>query len=272
MLAIELINRCNFDCFFCGARLNKIDQPRETIPNSIFYPIIDDAIHLGVSRLKLTPSTGEIFLDNEIYEKLDYIEKSKIEKVEFHTNFSLVNIDKLLRYKKLHIFISHYGCGNYETFSYMTQQNRAMFDRIEDNIAEAKRKGLHILVDPRPLSYDFNYDNTDDKTLPDTYKTKRDRIVMKNGLCGMLWLPRILSNGDFVYCTCSGKARDLPSYMILGNVFSTSLEKLYLSAKRKEMILEHKGGKYNDYCLKCNSFSKKITPTIFCLRNFSKMK
>jgi organic radical activating enzyme len=261
MLAIEIINQCNFKCYFCGAGNTK--EPLEIINLDTIKTLIKDINELKITYLKLTPSRGEIFLHPDIYEILKLFTNSNLKTIEFHTNFSKINFDKLttngINLKKLKIHVSHYGCDGIEEFKYQTRAKDKFFYKIEENIQLAKQYGINIELSNRNRFYDY-----------DCETQSRINVPKITGVCSNLWVPRILSNGDFNYCTCSGEPTDLTKDAILGNIYKTNFKDLYLDGKRYKLFKDFKDGITPDICKTCTSFSSnQFQPTINSLKNFN---
>jgi hypothetical protein len=263
MLAIEIINQCNFNCYFCGA--GTIKEKTEIITLETIKKISLDINELGIQYLKLTPSRGEIFLHPEIYEILDVLLSiDTIKIIEFHTNFSRINFEKLfnLKHRKLKINVSHYGHDGLNEFIYQTRTNQKFFDKVEANIQLAKKLGINIILDPRNRYYDYDCDIQPRKYIPE----------FKQKVCSFLYCPRIFSNGDFYHCTCSGERRDIDEKFIIGNIYNQTMNELYLSTKRIIPFEQFKT-QVPDLCKNCTSYNSNFfSPSINGLKNLQKIK
>ena len=116
--------------------------------NSNFENYINQAIDFGYENVGLTPATGDIFMDRDIFKKLDYLENlKKLKGYHFTTNFIPIkegNIKKLLQYKKLnHIGLSIYGSDE-KTFIQFTQSTKNSYDKLIKNLHELKMKLFQI--------------------------------------------------------------------------------------------------------------------------------
>ncbi len=262
MVAIEIINQCNFNCYFCGA--GTIPEPLEMISFNDIKKLIYEMEKLNISFLKLTPSRGEIFLHPEIYEILEFLSRSKIKTIEFHTNFSRINFEKLvlINLSKFRIIISHYGFKGIEEFSYQTRTREKYFYKVEENLIKASQLGINIIIDIRTRQYNY-----DCETQPRT--TINERI----GVCSNFWIPRILSNGNMTFCTCSALSIKLIEEDIIGNIYKQTFKELYLSIKRYDFYKTFKDNSLPNLCKNCTSFSNsKIQLNLNSLKNFQIIK
>lgn len=271
MIQIEITNRCNFKCYFCGSRNVK---NHNTINNYTFERIIDDVVKLKISKIYLTPSDGDIFMDSNIMNKIQYIVDNNI-KIEFVTNFTAISKAQILKIstlKNIVIIVSDYGDGNEELFIYMTRTNKKTFAKYKNNLAYAKSCGLSLVMSSRNLNYNFSYDNTNDLTIEEKYRTVKELSVKKNGVCSMLYSPRIMANGDFIQCRCSGESADLNNDLYIGNIYKTDLIDLYYDSSRYNIFKNQQKNIYNDFCQKCDSFTNNEAPTLNILKSYITMK
>ena len=135
-LHIEASNICNLKCKFCAYR--KAKNKKTIMRNDLFFNIINKATDFGFDYIGLTPVTGEVFVDKNFIEKLEFLENhQKIKKYFFFTNFTLVNqeiIDWLINAEKLNkLFISLYGHDK-ETFLKITGSNETVYDKLISNL------------------------------------------------------------------------------------------------------------------------------------------
>jgi len=232
-----------------------------------FNSIIDEAADAGVEYLELTPSDGEIFTDKDILNKLRYA-TNRIKTVMFYTNFGLCTpkiIDELLTIK-LDIRISDYGCNDKDVFEFMTRTKS--FETYQNNLEYARKVGLDFRLYNRMPDENIYYDNSNEN-IDDMYKGKNLPVQNTEGVCSYLYFPRIMANGDFVVCSCSGGILSLDEKMIIGNIYEDQLKDLMSSYKRKEFYTNHSNGDYNDFCKTCPMFSRTdIKPNIKVLRRF----
>lgn len=265
MLGIEIINQCNFSCYFCAAGYKK--QELQMLSLNDIITLSEDIIKLGISFIKLTPSRGEIFIHPEIYEILSLLSNIEtIKQIYFHTNFEMVNFNLLLtsniKIEKLKIFVSHYGFNGVEEFIFQTNKSKQEYYNVENNIKKAKEIGIDFNISPRTRNYNYDCPNQ-----------KRKVYDKPNGVCSNSFVPRIVANGDFIYCTCSPDSSFLDDRYIIGNIKMTSLLDLYLHQKRYNFYLKMRNNIIPDICEECTTFNiTTYKPTISCIKNLSKMK
>lgn len=135
-LYIEVTNICNFRCKFCA--YSKTTNNKVIMSNDTFFNIINEATNFGYDTFGLTPIVGEVFVDKNFMEKINFLEKHlKVKNYSFFTNFSLANeviIDDLIKTKKLdELFISLYGHDK-ESFLKFTSSNEKSYDTLITNL------------------------------------------------------------------------------------------------------------------------------------------
>src|SRR6185369_3006675 len=119
-------NICSNDCIICP--YSRMTRPKITMLMDVFKKVINDYIDIGGGYLSLSPVVGDIFADNDLMERLDYIKsRHEITSLSVTTNAVLVSrySDSELRqivtsFDK--IVISVYGIDR-EEYSLMTQSN-----------------------------------------------------------------------------------------------------------------------------------------------------
>ena len=126
-LYIETSSLCNLECVFCA--YGKKDLAKEVMSNELFFDIVDQATEMGYDDFGLTPITGEIFIDKQIFEKIELLEKHpKVGSYHFYTNFTVLDpeaVRRLNSLKKLSVLsISVYGHEK-ESFLKITKRNEA---------------------------------------------------------------------------------------------------------------------------------------------------
>jgi molybdenum cofactor biosynthesis enzyme MoaA len=265
MLAIEIINQCNFSCYFCAVSYKKESLQQITVDE--IESLSKDIEELGISFIKLTPSRGEIFMHKDVYEILSILTNiSTVKTIQFHTNFSLVNFDKLYNsnivIKKLNINVSHYGSKGLEEFLFQTKKTKKDYFLVEKNIEESKKRMLKIGVDSRSIedTKHFEYEGFN--------QVEKD-ILTNSGVCNNSWVPRIVANGDFIYCTCSPDSSNLDNRYIIGNFRITPFKELYLHNKRYLFYEQMKSKQMPDICKRCVSFTQEMyQPTVSVMKNF----
>lgn len=136
VLGIETSSVCNLDCCFCA--YPKKQSPRITMKHEFFVNCVQQALALGYSRFFLTPNTGDIFMDRQMFEKLDLLEQADgVKTYQFHTNFTIPNpkeIERLIGLDKLKFLtISVYG-HDADTFIKVTKSTEKVYRRLVSNL------------------------------------------------------------------------------------------------------------------------------------------
>lgn len=135
---IEVTRVCNLKCKFCAYPKVAAQGSREVLGQSDFAKRITQAVAAGFSRIGLTPTVGDVFVDKGFMSKLQYLEDAEdVDAYRFTTNLILPNqndVMKLFSLRKLQILgISVYG-HNEETFRQLTKANVNAYQRLLKNL------------------------------------------------------------------------------------------------------------------------------------------
>lgn len=134
---IETSSACNLKCRFCA--YEKKTSPKLNMPNDMFYSCVEQAIEMGFRKFHLTPCTGDVFMDKQLFDKLAFMEAHpRIEGYHFFSNITIPRPDQLLRLKALKKFerltISVYGHDE-ESFVAITKSPAKIYRRLLTNMA-----------------------------------------------------------------------------------------------------------------------------------------
>lgn len=91
MIVVEILEYCNFKCYFCKAK--DITEPKY-MPLDLFKRIILEAKEMGITEIDLIPAKGEPFLHPDIYEMLDFLNTHMKHTIVF-SNATAINVNKL---------------------------------------------------------------------------------------------------------------------------------------------------------------------------------
>lgn len=210
MLVIEIIELCNFKCYFCKAK----DLAKPTyMPLDLFKRIILEAKAMGITEVDLIPAKGEPFLHPDIYEMLDFVNHHMEYSIIF-TNASAINVPKLasLRLNKVNLNVSYYGATP-EKFNEMTGATETLFNIVHDKIDSMKAAGIRFNVERRDYGYVFNY--------PGSPKTDNMDPSVK---CHFHSMPKIMANGDVVFCKFVKDNTPENDKVAFANLHNTSLK------------------------------------------------
>lgn len=187
MLYIDIIEHCNFACYFCGAK----DLAKRTYMDfDLYTSIINQAVELGITSVSLTPLLGEPFLHPRIYDVLEY-SLARLKMVSMDTNASAIDIDSLKSVYRPHlkIKVSQYG-RTPDEFEKLTQAHPRLFTTFTNKLRELEEAHIPVTVRMRELDHDFNYDGG----------SKTFTIHDINTKCKFHMVPQIFPNGDIAFC------------------------------------------------------------------------
>ncbi len=138
---IENTSICNLGCKFCGYHKRDNDvHPLKTMSQDDFVNSVNQAIKLGYKNIGLSPTTGDVFMDKNFFEKVNYLEKTpELEGYYFYTNFIPIktsDIKKLINLKKLDFLgISIYG-HDLKTFIRLADSSKNAYQALLKNLRE----------------------------------------------------------------------------------------------------------------------------------------
>ena len=141
---IETTSRCNLKCKFCAYEKRDLDMyPIETMDIDLFKDVVKQSIEIGYKKIGLTPTTGDIFMDKSIFEKLIFLETTNNYDGYFlYTNFIPIKkdqIEKLFELKKLLNFgISIYG-HDLNTFMKFSGGTKNAYNKLIENLNLLKK-------------------------------------------------------------------------------------------------------------------------------------
>lgn len=258
---IEISSFCNFDCIFCGNHYRK-NKGLMTIND--FKLILKQIKEIGIRSIRLSPMTGELFV-NEIWKQIfDIIEKDKdIDQFGFFTNLSKLqtnDILTLLTYKKLKdISISMYG-HNFDVFKLLTRSVHSYYDCVINNLRLISR--LHSLFNSKTKIYLKTIDDVNLSEIDYLNNLRVEKFVELDNFMGysqQLDYPNLRSidynidcnvleeknivlwNGDFNLCGC----RDIKLLSKLGNIKERTIKQMYDSESYNKMMLS------KSFCKNC---------------------
>lgn len=186
MLVVELLEFCNFKCYFCKAK--DITRPK-FMSKDLFKKIILEAKELGITELDLIPSKGEPFLHPDIYEMLEFANEH-MKYIIIFSNATAINVSELLKIKmnNVKLCISYYGSTEAK-FKELTGMNKNLLDIVHIRLKELDAAGIRYNLERRDYGYEFSYNgsNPEDRFNP-------------NAKCHFHSIPKVLVNGDVVFC------------------------------------------------------------------------
>jgi MoaA/NifB/PqqE/SkfB family radical SAM enzyme len=186
MIVIEILEYCNFKCYFCKAK--DITDPKY-MSLELFKKIVLEAKALGITEVDLIPAKGEPFLHPDIYEMLAFLNEHMKYTIVF-TNATAINVNKLKDVPMNHIklCVSYYGATP-EKFKELTAMDKNLFDIVHKRIEQLDNSGITYHLERRDYGYEFDH--------PGTVKTDTMDPKVK---CHFHSMPKIMANGDVMFC------------------------------------------------------------------------
>lgn len=212
MIDIEIVEGCNFKCYFCRA---KELQKHTYINKALFERVIIEAKDLGVRAVKLTPCRGEPFIHPHIYELLDFA-CTHMKQVHMFTNATAINVTKLqsINHSTLDLHVSYYG-DNPAKFIELTCTNEHMFNMFHRKLLDLSQAGVHFQVHRRDVDYVFDYDGGPTVDVPEFDVSKK---------CPFHQNPKIMANGDITYCNLAREEMPNNPEIFFANVSNIPLK------------------------------------------------
>lgn len=141
MPTIEVSGVCNLNCVFCAYK--EKEHGKVVMSNEDFGRNVDQLAAMGYRTLSLTPQTGDVFIDKQFADKIDFLENHPgIVGYEFITNLvgaTEAVLERLAHAKKLtRMYISLYG-HDVEGFKSITNRPALQHQRLLDNIRTLTR-------------------------------------------------------------------------------------------------------------------------------------
>ena len=291
-IAIEPTSVCNLACTFCA--YEKKQSPKVPMKHDRFADYVDQAVAMGYRRFYLTPSTGDVFMDRHLFDKLDLLEKHDgVGEYVFYTNFTIPDADDIRRLVKLRklqfVTISVYGHDR-ETFVKVAQSTDKVYDRLVTTLETQPpllgEFGSRLEIAIRSTRDMPRTPSTDLLKLLERFrkagiKVKRSTLyhnwggrvsesdqqglaidimdstkIYKMGACSLLFTGvQIMSTGDVHACACV----DTDGTLKIGNLNEKPLREI-VSSKNPlyvQMIEEQERGQFKPVCQACG-FYKSI--------------
>jgi MoaA/NifB/PqqE/SkfB family radical SAM enzyme len=136
ILCIETTSVCNLECCFCP--YVKKQGARVAMTQEAFEDCVAQALAMGFRRFELTPCTGDVFMDRQLFEKLAFLERNpQVQGYQFYTNFTIPrakDIERLVGLRKLEkLYISLYG-HDQKSFVDITNATEKLYRRLVFNL------------------------------------------------------------------------------------------------------------------------------------------
>ena len=296
---IETSSRCNLSCKFSAyPKRNLESHPHQIMSNEVFEKIIKNVKKMGYKNIGLTPSTGDIFMDKKIFDKISMIEKYNFNGYYFYTNFIPISKDqikKLVFSPKLKFLgLSIYG-HSLETFKKFTDSNDVSYKKLLENlnylyelisnsaisfklqIGQRSSKDFFLNKDESDLSLilkklikinNTEYAFTEDfnnwggivnsKDVSDLKIDLNTKYVKKYGACALIFSRMIIGANGNVNA-CA--CRDANYTLSLGKFNENNLENIisYKNQKYLDLISNQEKNNFNEVCKNCDFYTSIYT-------------
>lgn len=234
MISIEIIEGCNFNCWFCDAK----DIDKYTFMDiDVFKRAVLEAKELGIKTVDMIPSRGDPFIHPNIYEMLDFINEH-MEEILIFTNATPINVEKLSQCNLSHtiLSISLYGKTT-EKFIELTKTDERMFNKFNRKLEELDEAGIKYNIERRDEDYEF-----------DTHGVARNDFDPSQK-CKFHHIPKILVDGSATFCRTAWSSNQLS----IGNLSDRDLHDLLSDPIRykfmdSQSICEHACDSYEIEC------------------------
>ena len=290
-LNIETSSLCNLDCVFCA--YGKKQSPKLTMKDEFFQTCVTQAVGMGYTEYDLTPCTGDVFMDRQIFNKFEFLDTAPgVGSYGFYTNFCVPrpkDIERLVKLKRLTgIGISIYG-HDLDTFLKIAKSTEAVYRRLVRNleqlldIIKREKFTMHIAVHPGRDSIRGRKSEIIDllerfkaagitvkltKGLYNNwggYVTQDDLIglplkvggvddIYKKGACVRLFTTiQVMATGIVNGCAC----RDADATLRLGDLNATPLAEIISTRNPAYMTLidEQQRGEFRPVCKSCDFYA-----------------
>lgn len=208
MISIEILDGCNFKCWFCRAK--DLDDYL-FMDIDVFKKAILEAKGLGIKTVDLIPSRGEPFMHPNIYEMLDFANQH-MEEVLIFSNATPIKVEKLktVNLSKTTLSISYYG-ETLDRFIELTCTDEKLYKIFHKRLKELSDAGIQYIIERRDKNYEFDIP---DRPANNNFDPKEK--------CRFHHLPKVLANGGVTFCKTAWSANGLT----IGNIKERSLTDL----------------------------------------------
>jgi sulfatase maturation enzyme AslB (radical SAM superfamily) len=296
-LRIETSSRCNLKCRFCAYEYKT--SSRVTMSDAFFRDCVRQGVDMGFRTVDLTPCTGDVFMDRQVFKKLEFLEDEPgIQGFYFFTNFTIPDtreVERLIRFKKFQgMSISLYG-HDLTTFKAITKSTDKVYHRLVSNLNTLSQRmddrtfSLELSVKsvrrvPRiPVSelmraverfrragIDVSISNglynnwggmvTEDHLVGLDMKLKGSDYTYKRGACQRLFSTvQIMATGIVNGCAC----RDAEATLRIGDMREQPLSEILSSRNEAyiRLIDEQERGEFQPICHGCDFYRSIYLPT-----------
>jgi radical SAM protein with 4Fe4S-binding SPASM domain len=282
---IEPTNICNANCSFCSYKY--VQREKCVMDNTLFQAVIEDFSGLGGGNLNITPTVGEVLVDKDIIQKIEFCAKyPNIQDFFFYTNAILLNRFDMKRIlvsglKRMSIstflgdskrYKEYYGRDKYETvirnITNITKMNRELGSPVnillhlrcekpfENIILSEDYKKVTQYIPQTNVSFLEEYDTwygISQKDLPTgAYFTSNPFLkqIDKNPCSELYRRLHVYSDGSVGVCVC----RDINCEIQIGNIRNETLKNIWQGEKLANLRREWFKGQYPAICKECTRY------------------
>jgi len=267
-LDFELVDACNLACHHCIRRSTDYrvsGKGSKRLGLQVYKRLIDEGAEYGLPAISLGNS-GEGFLENDIFEMIDYARQKKVLDIWLSTNGLLLDKEKikeLIRLKLTRISIS-IDATTEETYKKVRGGD---FGKLMSNLhylieERDRQKSLLPIIRVTSIKLEHNKDELDEFVsywsskvetvgLQEYLELRQKRNLtadqVKPFQCSSPWKKLMIwANGDVCPC-CTFAGKDL----YVGNIHESSLKQIWDSEHMREIRRALVSHDYPDACLNC---------------------
>jgi wyosine [tRNA(Phe)-imidazoG37] synthetase (radical SAM superfamily) len=271
-LRLEVTTKCNYNCIICPRE--KLTRKKETMSYELFKHIFDKINSETSQYDTLTfPGLGEPLLDKTIDDKIIYAKKHNYT-VLMLTNGSLLTVDRFRRLEDIgldSVRVSIYG-DSPESYNIVHRTKKAdSFQRVRENLTEISR-----IKDHTSLLITYNVvEGCNDSALEPWIEYWKDKVDLlevwrphnwvdgrsyrsvqreKTKTCGRPWKTPLQIQVDGTVNMC---CFDFDGKLLLGDLKTQTLEKIFESSMFKKILKHHTSGDYKESGLICENCDQR---------------
>lgn len=298
---IETTSLCNLNCKFCAYGKRDLNMhPQKTMSIQEFKSILNQCIEQNYSYIGLTPSTGDIFMDKNIFDKFNILENSKLNGFHFYTNFIPIKNEKiidLLNYEKLKFLgISIYGhnkdlfkkfsgstdnaynkfINNLETLNNLLSKNINKIQNISINLRSTKyfileennsdlSKIVKEIIKQNNVTYTYTHEYNNWGNLVNKKDVEGLDIYFSDNHIKKQGACSLIFGKNIIGVNGNINAcacRDANYTLRLGNIFEKKLKEILSSKnkKYKNLIEQQMNNNFPDVCYTCDFYTSIYMP------------
>jgi wyosine [tRNA(Phe)-imidazoG37] synthetase (radical SAM superfamily) len=271
-LRLEVTTKCNYNCIICPRE--KLTRKKETMSFELFRYIFDKINSETSQYDTLTfPGLGEPLLDETLDDKITYAKKHGYT-VLMLTNGSLLTVDRFKRLEDIgldSIRVSIYGDSPESYNAIHGTKNTDSFQKIKENLTEISRiKNKTSLL----ITYNVvdGYNDSELESWIEYWKDKVDllevwrphnwvdgrvyRVIQEEKLktCGRPWKTPLQIQVDGTVNMC---CFDFNGKLLLGDLKTQALDKIFESSMFKKILKHHTTGRFGGSRLICENCDQR---------------